>query len=170
MPKILPIIKKRRSIRSYSGQEVSREQLETILKAAMFAPSANHQRQWQFTVVQQPDLINKLGEMKPWSEHVAQASAVIVITSNPTRHWLEDAAIVGAHIYLQTTALGLGTCWTQVYESQTHDGDSAEDYVKDLLDIDDGQHVLCLMPVGYPAQQKSEHQESEYEPSKVHWI
>jgi len=81
---------------------------------------------------------------------------------------LEDASIVAGHIFLEATNEGLGTCWVQIRESKTPDGKDAEEYVRSLLGIHANFRVVCLMPLGYPAEILPEHQDSEFEKEKVH--
>ena len=168
MPQVAEIIKNRRSYRSYQDRPVEQEKIDAVLRAAMYAPSAHHKQAWEFVVVTDSDKIKKLAEMKQWSEHIAEAAAVIVVCSPEWDNWLEDASIVGAHIYLEAAHQGLGTCWTQVRGSQTWDGGDCEDYVRQELSIPDQIRVLCLMPLGYPAQTKDSHDQSEYQAGKVH--
>lgn len=168
-PTVLSVIEQRRSHRSYSNQPIETEKIEAVLRAAMYAPSAHHRRAWEFVVVKEPDKIKQLGQMKQWSEHVAESQAVIAICSPDWDNWLEDASIVGAFIYLEATHQDLATCWTQVRGSTTWDGDDTEDYVRDVLSIPQDMRVLCLMPLGYPSQEKKPHQPTEFEQSKIHY-
>jgi nitroreductase len=167
---ILSVIKNRRSIRAYEPKPVEKEKIEAVLKSAMFAPSARHTRAWEFVVVSNPELIFQLGELKAGGEHVKQAPVVIAIVSDEHDHWLEDASIVATHIYLEATNQGLGTCWTHIHSSQTIDGDSCEEEVKKLLAITPNKRVLCLMPLGYPAEKKEPHTDEEYEEDKIKWV
>ncbi len=161
-------IKHRRSYRSFSDQQVEDEKIKAVLKAAMYAPSAHHKRAWEFVVVTDQDKIQQLADTTRWSDHVGQAQAVIVVCSPEWENWLEDASIVSAHIYLEATNQGLGTCWTQVRKGTRSDGQDAEEYVCQVLSIPKKMRVLSLMPLGYPAQEKEPHNSSEYEESKVH--
>ncbi len=167
---IIPAIKNRRSIRAYHNTPVEKEKIQAILRSAMYAPSARHTRGWEFVVVTDQELIQQLGEFKPGADHVKQAQAVIVVLSKDNDHWLEDASIVSAHIYLETTNQGLGTCWTHVNGSQTINGESGEAFIKNLLGIELEKRVLCLMPLGYPAEKKEPHGDEEYEAEKIKWI
>ncbi|MDP4189069.1 MAG: nitroreductase family protein, partial [Bacteroidota bacterium] len=56
----------RRSIRKYTGQEISREQIETFLKAGMYAPSANNEQPWHFIAVNQREILDKLRAAHPY--------------------------------------------------------------------------------------------------------
>ncbi|MCJ7827576.1 nitroreductase family protein, partial [Patescibacteria group bacterium] len=142
--KILPVIKKRRSVRQYTEQMVEKEKIEAILRSAMSSPSAKHERRWEFVVVDDQAKIKQLAAMKTYSAHVAQAPVVIVLCSEDWDYWLEDASIVGMAIYLEANNQGLGTCWTQVRggECATSGGDS-EAYVRQILGIPEEMRVLC---------------------------
>ena len=63
----------RRSVRHYTNEPVSAEQQETILKAAMHAPSANNQQPWQFVVVTKRDKLNRLSEIHPYAKSLLEA-------------------------------------------------------------------------------------------------
>jgi nitroreductase len=168
MPTISKNIKHRRSYRSYSDKPIEQEKIEAVLEAAMYAPSAHHKRGWEFVLVTDQDKIDQLAKTTRWSDHVGQAQAVIVVCSPEWENWLEDASIVSAHIYLEATNQGLGTCWTQVRKGARLDGQDAEEYVRQVLSIPEKMRVLSLMPLGYPAQDKSAHDSSDYEAEKVH--
>ena len=165
---MLKVIKKRRSIRTYQKKEIEEEKLQEILKAAMFAPSARHSRPWEFIIIKDKKTKDKLAATKDGSGFANEAPLVIVILAQETYQWIEDCSIVAENIYLETTNLGLGTCWVQIRGSERPDGSSCEEYVKTILNIPEGIRVLCLMPLGYPAEEKEEHQEEEFEKEKIH--
>ncbi len=169
--KIIPAIKKRRSIRSYTSQPIEPEKLNSIIEAALVAPSARHERRWQIVIVLNPDLIIKLGKMKPHSHHVSEAQAVIVVISQEWQYWIEDASIVAEHIWLEAENQGLSSCWTQVRDSSTYKEIlfTSEEYVKKTLDLDQDMRVLCLMPLGYPAESLPENNPNEIYKEKVIW-
>lgn len=158
------VVKKRRSVRQYQAKKVTPETVEKILRTAMWSPSARHERNWQFVVVNDPTKIKQLAAVKTHAAHVAQASVVIVVCSEPGDFWLEDASIVAQMIYLAATNEGLGTCWTQIRS----DSGEQEAYVREILGIPAEIRVLCLMPLGYPALQLEEHTEKEFEEEKIH--
>lgn len=165
---MLVAIKKRRSIRDFENRGVEEEKLQEILKAAMFSPSARHTRPWEFIIVKDQATKDKLAATKDGSTFVNQAPLIIIICSQETHQWIEDCSIVAENIYLEATNQGLGTCWVQIRGSERPDGSSCEEYVKKILKIPREIRVLCLMPIGYPAEQLPEHEESEFEKEKVH--
>ncbi len=169
---MLEVIKKRRSIRAYQNKPVEEEKIEAILRAAQFSPSANHRNPWQFWVVKNKELLEKLSRATPWGLFIAQASLAIVVCADEalSGEWLEDASIVGAHIYLEVTNQGLGTCWVQNRGSKTDQGEDSEQYIRSLLNIPDNLRVVATFPIGYPDEEKPSHSDQDYEKDKVHFI
>ena len=169
---MLDVIRKRRSYRDYLPKKVEEEKLTEILKAAMFSPSARHQRLWQFIIVKDNKLRDALAATKLHSSFANKAPVILVIISRvegPNPYWwLEDAFIASTQIYLEATNQELGACCIQIYGSKRDNGRDAEEYVKKLLNIPHNMRVACFMPVGYPKSKLTEHQDSEFEIKKIH--
>lgn len=167
---MLEVIKKRRSIRKYQDKPIEEEKLKEILRAAMFAPSAMHRRPWQFWVVKDKSLKEKLSLVHQWAGFIAQAPVCLVVGSVPDRRWVEDCAIISSYVYLEATNQGVGTCFIQIRDAQTMEGKDCEEYVKKVLNIPEKIRILCLMPIGYPAEIPPEHSEAEFEEEKIHKV
>jgi nitroreductase len=169
---MLSAIKKRRSFRSFKSDPVEEEKIEAILQATQMAPSANHKRPWQFWLVKNKIVLEKLSQATPWGSFIAQAPLAIVVCADESLsgHWLEDASIVGAYIYLEATNQGLGTCWVQNRDAKTAAGKNSEDYIGELLGVPQGLRVIATFPIGYPIEIKEAHNKSDYQPDKVHVI
>lgn len=163
------LFKKRRSIRKYTSQKVTDAQLKEILSAAMVAPSAMNRRPCQFWVVKDKGILEKLSRIHQWADFIAQAPACLVIGSVPDKRWIENCAIVAAHIYLEVANQGLGTCFIQIRDATKESGEDGEEYVRKILKIDSKIRILCLMPIGYPDEKVAPHSEAEYDENKVHW-
>ena len=169
---VLAAIKKRRSYRDFQPQQVEKEKLNQVLKAAMFAPSANHQRPWEFIIIKDQKTKDLLAQTKQWSYFVNRAPIIIAVLGKidpHNRYWLEDGCIAAENIYLEAENQGLGTCFVQIYGSKRDNGQDCEAYVKKILKIPANIGVLCLMPLGYPKQKLPPHSDSEFEPAKIHW-
>ena len=166
---MLEAIKKRRSVRKYLKKEVEQEKIEEILKAAMYSPSAMHKRPWEFVVVRDKTLKNKLAKATPWSSFAKDAPVILIILSKEVPQWIEDCSIVAEAIYLEATNQGLGTCFIQILGAKTILLKDSEKYVKELINAQENMRVLCLMPIGYPAEKKEEHSEKEFDKSKIHF-
>ncbi|HOA77632.1 MAG TPA: nitroreductase family protein, partial [Thermosynergistes sp.] len=62
MNEVLEVIKRRRSIRKYLPDQIKDEELNTILEAAIFAPSGHNEQPWHFLVIQDKELIDRMSE------------------------------------------------------------------------------------------------------------
>ena len=157
-------IKKRRSIREYLSDTISDDKIKEMLMAAMYAPSANALYPWELVVVKDPAIKELLSKTTPWSTHANDASAVIAVIGHEqeSSDWIEDCSIVAEHIWLEATEQGLGSCWIQI-----RGNNNAEKAVKEILNIPENLRVLCLMPIGVPVKEQSEHSEEKFEKSKV---
>jgi nitroreductase len=164
-------IKKRRSIRKYKKKEVEQEKLNEILKAAMYSPSAMNRRPWEFIVVKDQELKNKLSKATPWCGFVKDAPVVLVIAGHEENSylWVEDCSIAAEAIYLEATNQGLGTCFCQILNPKTLLPDEREEYVRQLIGTPPNIRILCLMPIGYPDEDKEEHNEKDFDKKKIHY-
>lgn len=164
------LFKRRRSIRQFLPADVTEEKVREILTTAMVGPSGMHKNPWEFVVVRDREKITKLGEAGPQQSFVKNAPVVIVIAVREadSKLWLEDCSIAAAHIYLEATNQGLATCWANVKDGRTAEDGDREQFVRDVLGIPAEYRVVCMMPIGYPAEPPFEHSESEYMPEKVH--
>ena len=84
----LEAILKRRSVRSYTGDPIPREDLEKIVDAARLAPSGYNRQPWEFIVVTDHSVIDKLKVAARWMENAGAIIAVVMETSS--KFWLED--------------------------------------------------------------------------------
>ena len=161
---MLDMIKKRRSIRKYTGQAVTDEQIRQILEAAMAAPSGSNIQSWEFMVVRDPDLKKQLAQTHTWSSMAADAAVVFVVCGDEraSHHWVEDTSAATENLLLAATALDLGAVWVGI-----HPNDDREVHLREVLDIPEGIRVLCLVPVGHPAESKPPR--TQYQESKVHY-
>ena len=160
---MLDLIKKRRSIRQYTGEPVSDADVKAMLEAAMAAPSANNVQPWEFVVVRDRDLRQQLAETHPWAAMCAQAPVVFVMCGQErqSNHWLADVSAATENLLLAAAGLDLGAVWVGVYRNQ-----QPEDHVRHALSIPRDLRVLCLVPVGHPAESKPPH--TKYDEGKVH--
>lgn len=157
-------IKHRRAIREYLSQPLPEKQLQEILKAAAFSPSANAKYPWEIIVVKDLQTKELLSKTTPWSTFAKDADTILVIVGHEkeSSEWVEDCSIVAEHIWLEAEEQGLGTCWIQIKNQG-----QAETSVKDILNIPEDLRVLCLMPLGIPAKKMEEHSESDIDKSKI---
>jgi nitroreductase len=164
MEDLLDLMYTRRSIREYTDEPVTDDQVEAILRAAMAAPSARDSRPWHFVVVRKRNLLDKLSGVHKYAYMLEKAPVAIVVCGDQEiseRQWVGDTCAATQNLLLAATALGLGGVWISLYPKKKY-----QKYVRDLLDIPDHIGVLCLVAVGQPAEQKKKR--TLYDPERVH--
>ena len=136
-------ILRRRSVREYTGEVIPKEDLVKIVDAGRWAPSGDNRQPWDFIIVTEREMINKLKIAAQWMEN---AGAVIAVVLDPTasKFWLEDGSAAIENILLACTALGYGSCWLQGYT------EPREEEFKVLLGVPNNKRLLTLIPIGVP--------------------
>lgn len=169
---MLDILMNRRSIRKYEEKEVEKEKIDSILKAALLSPSSRSRKPWEFVVVTEEGKLAKLSELrKMGGKFLKQSPVAIVIISDVEKCdvWVEDCTITGIIMQLEAEKLGLSSCWVQVRERMHNDVVTAEDYVKDILNIPSKYAVLSIISIGYKDEEKKAHSDDELDFNKVHY-
>ncbi len=160
---MLALIKRRRSIGKFCQDAVTDGQVRQLLEAAMAAPSAHNLQPWRFIIVRDRETRAALAETHEFSGSLREAPVVIVVCadSGTAVHWLEDACAAAENILLAATDMNLGSTWVAVYPHMDH-----ESFVGGVLNIPGHVRVVCLIPVGYPAEEKPPR--TQYVPDKVY--
>lgn len=152
----------RRSIRKYTAQPVSPEQIRRLLEAAMAAPSASNRQPWHFVVVTDRSTLDRLADAHPYGKMLSEATLCIAVCGDPENdHWVQDCSAATENILLAATEMGLGSVWLGVHPR----GDREHD-VRDILGIPPRYSPLNLISLGYPAEQKEPR--TQYEEARVH--
>jgi nitroreductase len=157
---LLPLIRNRRSIRKYQPQPVEPEKVALIVESVLRAPSSMGNTPWEFIVVDDPRILEKLSRCKPHgAAFLKNAPLGIVVCADPAKStvWIEDASIAAIFIHLAAQSLDLGSCWIQIRERMHSDDVSAEAYISEILSMPDHLKVEAVMGIGYPAEEKAPH-------------
>ena len=168
MPGAIDTIFHRRSIRSYLNRPVERHHVELLLRAAMAAPTACNSLPWEFIVVTETEILDRLRDKLRFARY--NAPAAIVVLGNPgiannscaKRFWVQDCCAATENILIAATDLGLGSVWIGI-----HPYPSLEASVRRTLDIPDTVTPLGMVYVGYPAEEKAAG--SKYDSHRVYW-
>ena len=164
MEDILDVMYARQSVREFTDEAVSGEQIEAMLKAAMAAPSAQNLRPWHFVAVRKRKTLDKLAKVHKYAYALEDAPLAIVVcgdTEISERYWVEDTCVATQNVLLAATALGMGGVWISLYPKKKH-----QRYVRDLLDIPEHIGVLCILALGRPAEKKTA--KAKYNSKRVH--
>ena len=140
----LEAIRKRRSVRAYTGGTIRREDLETIVDAGRLAATGGNRQPWEFIAITDKGIIDQLTMAAKWMD---KAGAIIaVVMDESSRWWLEDGSAAIENMLLASTALGYGSCWLEGWTLRF------EDALKTILDIPKDKRLLTLIPLGMPVE------------------
>ncbi|MGD2187512.1 MAG: nitroreductase family protein [Desulfobacterales bacterium] len=166
----LELAKCRRSIRKYLDKPLPSEKIDLIVEAVLCAPTSRGRNSWEFIVVTDSDLLEKLSRCKPHGASFLKNAALgIVVCGSPqiSDVWIEDASIASIYIHLAAAALELGSCWIQIRERKHKDSQTAEAFIADVLNLPLHIKVESIIAIGYPDESKSAHPKESLPYEKV---
>lgn len=165
------LLKHRRSIRKYTNEPIDPEHVKLILQAALMSPASKRSNEWEFIVVENREMLEKLSHCKDLgAKPIAGATLAVVVAADPVKSdaWIEDASIASILMQLQASDLGLGSCWIQVRNRNTEHGQSAEDFVKDALEIPFPLQILSIVTFGHKDETRKPYDEEKLLWEKIH--
>jgi len=156
----------RRSIRRFHDTLVTDGEIETLLRAAMAAPSAGNQQSWRFVVVTERERLERLAATSPYAGPLTLAPLAIVVCGETTgeRHtgyWVEDCSAAMQNLLLAAHSIGLGGVWLGYYPDQER-----VERVRDELRLPESVVPLGIAALGHPDEEKPA--TDRYEPVFVH--
>ena len=163
---LLEAIFTRRSIRNYSGEEVTQDEIQTILKAAMFAPSANNQQPWHFLIIDDNDIMDKIIQIHPYAKMLSGASYAVLICGDESLelskgYWAVDCAAATQNLLLAAHGIGLGAVWLGV-----HPREERKSGIKKLFNLPDHIQPFALVSIGKPGEEKTVPE--RFKPERIH--
>ena len=160
----------RKSVRTFTGEEVKKEDLSTMLRAGMAAPSAVNIQPWAFVAVTDRDTLDKLCESLPYAKMLDKAGAAIVVCGIPDKddtyakdYWVMDCSAATQNILLAAHALGYGAVWTAAYAD--HERVKS---VRSILSVPENIIPLNVIPIGVPANRDAKPID-KYKEENIHW-
>ncbi len=144
------LIRERYSVRKYKPDRITEDELNTILKAGMVAPTGCNYQPQRVYVLKSDDAIAKIRTL---SRSAFNAPVVLIVTLDENADWknpyeegyragIQDVSIVADHMMLAAWNIGVGSCWVNAFRPSD---------VKAAFDIPDNEAPVLLMPLGYPA-------------------
>lgn len=164
-------ILERKSVRSYTSQSIAPELLDTLVRAAMAAPTARDLRPWKFVVVDSKTTLRTLAQGLPYAKMLPDAAAAIIVcgdlsiltpSNEPSPHWVQDCSAATENLLLAAEAKGLGAVWTGVYPDEER-----IDAVSQALALPEHIIPLNVIPIGYPEGEQTP--KDKYNPENVHY-
>ena len=168
---LIEMMRRRRSVRKYTGEGVSEEQLELILQAGLLSASSKASRPWEFIVVREKKMLTEMSDCRVGAaKMLAGADCAIVVVGDEQKGdvWIEDCAITMANMHLMADSLGLGSCWIQGRLREAADGSSTEDYLRKLLGFPENYRLEAILSVGVPENHGAPYELETLSMGKVH--
>ena len=158
-----PCILQRRSVRRFTDQDVTNEQLAELMRAANYAPSWANTQCWEFVIVRDSAVKEKLAATMPGDNPIPKAalSAPVVLavcgklncsgfyngkaaTSKGDNWYLYDVGLATQNISLAAHDMGLGSVILGLFDA---------DAAAKVLNLPDSVKVVTLMPLGVPVKE-----------------
>ena len=171
MNDLLELMINRRSVRKYSTEPVTDEQIKTITTAALLGPSGHSKYPCEFIVVKDRETLEKMSHCRvAVAKMLNNASCAIVVIADKDKAdtVIEDSAISMMNMHLMAANLGLGSCWIQLRIREAEDGRSSEEYIRELLGIP--QNYLCqaILSIGNLEKTPKPHDVNKLHFDKIH--
>jgi nitroreductase len=159
------------SVRKFTDQKVEKEKIDNILKAAMAAPSAVNRQPWDFIVIDDIEVLNKLAKALPYAKMTNKASFAIAVCGNLRKtlpgsakdYWVQDCSSATTNILLAVHAQGLGAVWTGVFN-----GEKKVESVQEILELPKHVIPLNIIPIGYPVDLNTK-ENNRFKEKSVHY-
>ena len=160
----LSAIYNRKSVRSFiKDRPVSDEDVQALIKAGMSAPSGKDTRPWEFAIINDRSILDKMAEELPTAKMLSQAPMAIVVCGDTIRssYWYLDCSAATENILLAAEAMELGGVWTAAYPYR----DRMATVIKHT-NMPAQVLPLAVIPIGYPMGNHSV--KDKYDEKKIH--
>ena len=137
-------ISKRASVREYLPRPIDKAMLEKVVDAGRRAPSARHVEPWEFIIVTNKDMLQKLGTIATTGSFIKDAACCIIIYCQDTKYYLEDGVAATENVLIAASDLGLGACWV------AGDKKPYTVEVSKLFGVPDSHKLISLISLGWP--------------------
>lgn len=157
----------RRSIRQYTSEKVTDEQISTLLKCAMLAPSAVNKQPWHFIVFRDKSLIQKIVDVHPNASMLLEASAGILVCwddnlQHDKGYGPVDCSAATENILLAAHSMGIGSVWVGIYPREPR-----MDAMKKIFKLPAHIHGFSVVSLGYPAGKRQ--QPDRFNRDRIHY-
>ena len=159
-------IKRRRSVRSFKPDPIPEKDLNRILDAARWAPSAGNCQPLEMIVVEEDKTKNRLADAALGQNFIAEAPINLVICANLPRtekrygkrgtdlYAIQDTAASVQNVNLMAISLGYATCWIGAFD---------EDKVSKVIETPEEIRPMAIVPIGKPDEEPEAPERRELE-------
>ncbi len=167
------LLLKRRSVRKFTDENITKKELNQILKAGLLAPTSRNRKPCNFLVVSNKETLKELADVKEHgSKFLADANKAIVVIANTlvSDTWIEDSSIALSFMHLMAANIGVGSCWIQIHLRKSSEGEDSEKLVRDIVKIDDYFRVVGILALGIPDGDVKQHSLDELDKTCIHFL
>lgn len=167
---LFELVRRRRSIRRYTGEKVSDDAVREILQVALLAPSSWGRHPVEFVVLRDRATIEAVARSKRMGAGplpTADVAIVVMADTADCELWIEDAAVASAYILLAAEERGIGACWIHMRNRQGQRR-SADEEIRQILGVPDKFSVLNVIALGQKGEDKSARTEKDLFWQNVH--
>ena len=172
MTDLIDLMRSRRSVRQYTDEKISDEQIKKILSAALLAPSGHSKYPCEFIVVKNPETLEKLSHCRAVNvaKMLTQAAAAVVVIADAEKSdtIVEDSSVAMMNMELMATSLGIGNCWIQVRARDAENNLPAEEYLREILKFPANFKCQAVLALGIAAKQPRARELEKLNFGKVH--
>lgn len=169
---LLNVMLNRRSVRNYTGEKISKEQLEKILQAGLTSPTGKNLKPWEFVVVEDRETLDKLVSCRKGGVKMLETAGCAILVfgnTDTTDVWAEDCSIAMSNMHLMADSLGLGSCWVQGRLREADNGQTTGAYCRELLSVPENFELLAILSVGVIETHPEAHSPEDVASAKVHY-
>jgi len=165
---LLDLIKRRRTVRKFADEDVTDDQLRSLLEAAVSAPTRYDTQPWHFVVLRDKPLQKRLAEAMRVHAYIETAPVLLAVWGEPERTptWLMDCSAAIENLLLAATALGLGGAW--VGGPGSFGWDAAEAFLRWEIAAPPEVRLVSLVALGVPVQVPPPHGDERWDPRRLH--
>lgn len=161
---------KRASVRSFTDEPVTDDEVRALLRAAMAAPSGGNQQPWEFYVVRDRETLDRLAGVTPYAKPAASATCAIVpcMRTEGLRFpslAVQDVSAAVENLLLEAVDQGLGAVWMGIAPAPE---DMAA--VAGIVGAPAGLEPFAIIACGRPEQEPVAKGADRYDESRVHWL
>ncbi|HCT91758.1 MAG TPA: nitroreductase [Lachnospiraceae bacterium] len=168
---LLETMQKRRSVRSYTGETVTEENLTKTLQAGLLSASGRGIRPWEFIVVRNKETLKAMAECRvSGSKMLDGADCAVVVLGDETKTdvWVEDCSITMANMHLMADSLGVGSCWIQGRLREAPGNRTTEEYLRELLHYPEKYRLEAILSLGMPQTHPAAYELEQLAMDKIH--
>lgn len=160
----------RTSVRSYSDKKVEKETIDTLLQAAMAAPSAGNKQPWRFVVIADKNILTSISENFQTMTMARNASVAVIMCGDMSAtfdgdgrdYWIEDVSASSENLLLAAHAMGLGAVWCGIYPVQARVSQFSE-----MLHLPENIIPMACICIGYPLGENKP--KDKWKPEYIHY-